>query len=238
MKAPFLLLILLAFAAPSAVGAAPLRTLTYHFSFDARGFGSSIATTGNGAVIENGLAGTNSRSGSIRVDVIQATGDGGLVVDVTEHVDRDLHDLQTIRCAVYGGTQRVICDQNLHATSEETVLLQYLGRFFYDASKVDSSGHWHVSPPLYRGFSVDNDYTIKKRDGNVLTISISRRESGGGYLATTDGTLIYDAAFDVPDSIKMSTSSQRAGGQGDMNVELKLLTDSMSNARAASSAPH
>lgn len=203
---------------------------------DSRGFGTSISTSGYGAVSESGVMGSDARSGSIRVDVMAATGDGGLVVDVTEHVDRELHDLQTIRCAVYGRTQTVICDQNLHATSEQTVLLQYLGRFFYDPSKLDAGGHWRISPPLRPGFTVDNDYTVKKTDGNILTVAISRRESGGGYLGKTDGTLMYDAAMNVPDTIKITTSSQRGAGQGDMNVELKLLNDSMAAAAATQSA--
>lgn len=193
---------------------------------------------GGGAVAENGSMGSGSRTGTIRLDVIRATQDGGLVVDVTESIDRALHDLQTVRCAVYGKSQDVICDQNLNATPEEKVLLQYVGRMFYEPSYVDANGHWHTSPAVlvYKNMTIDNDYTVTKTDGNILTVKIDRSENGMQYRSQTDGSLIYDAALDIPDAIKIATTAQRSSGEGDMNVDLKLLKDSM--APATSQAAH
>lgn len=184
-----------------------------------------------GAVVENGSIGSNARTGTIHLDVIRATPDDGLVVDVTEQIDRRLKDLQTVRCALYGKTQDVVCDQNLGITPEETVLLQYVGRFFYDPSAVDTSGQWQTIPKYtaYKNMTVDNRYTVVKTDGNLITVKIDRTEEGS-YTSKTDGTLLYNAALDIPDAINIATTAQHASGQGDMNVELKLLTDSMAPA--------
>ncbi|MBV8636486.1 MAG: hypothetical protein JO322_00235 [Candidatus Eremiobacteraeota bacterium] len=235
MKAAYPLLALLFAGNPLVAHAdASLRSVLYHFSMDSRGFSSSISMGGpyGGNVEENGSMGSGSRTGTIRLDVIRATQDGGLVVDVTEQIDRRLKDLQTVRCAVYGKSQDVICDQNLSATPEETVLLQYVGRFFYDPAGVDASGQWHTSPKVlvYRNMTIDNQYTVTKTDGDILTVKIDRSEKGAAYSSKTDGTLLYDARLDIPDAVKIATTAQRASGEGDMNLELKLLTDSMAPA--------
>jgi hypothetical protein len=213
-------------ALPLWGSAAPLRTMTYHFTMDARGFYGSASMSQYGAASDNGYGESAAASGTIRVDVIRATEDGGLVVDLTEHVDRQMRDMQTLRCAVYGRDQSVICDQNLDATPEQNVLLQYLGRFFYEPSRVDSKGHWHVSTPM-RNEKVDDDYTVTKTDGNLLTISISRAQSMASFESKTSGEMTYDAALEAPQWIKVATSSIDSGSQGDINCELKILSDSM-----------
>jgi hypothetical protein len=237
MRAAASIFVLLLALSPLVVRAdAPLRTLVFHYSMDARGFSGAPSMHGYGIVSENGAAGTAGGTGTVRVDVVKATPDGGLVVDVTQSVDRELHPLQTVRCAVYGRTEDVVCDQNVGATSTETVLLTYLGRFFYEPSRVGSSGRWHTSPQIHdKNVQIDNDFTVANTSGSLLTIRIDRTERGGGYVATTQGTLLYDAAMEVPQSIKVAVGTQRSGEQGDMNVELKLLTDSMASASGQTS---
>ncbi len=231
MKAAYhiLAILLLLFTPVLARADAPVRTVVYHFAMDARGFGSAPSMGGGpygGAVLENSDYGSSARSGTIRMDVVKATPDGGLVVDVSEHVDRELKDMQTVRCAVYGRSQSVICDQNLNATAEETVLLQYVGRFFYDPSRIDPAGRWHIDPHMTNA-TIQNTYTAAKTDGNVITVTIDRSEKAMSYRSHTEGTLLYDAALNIPESIRTATTTQRSSAQGDMNVELKLLTDSM-----------
>lgn len=236
MKHPWIVVALLfAFAPAVAQADTPIRTVVYRYSMDARGFYGAPSIAG-GMVTENGAEGTTGGTGTVRVDVIKATPDGGLLVDVTQDIDRELKPLQTLRCAVYGRTQDVVCDQNLGATSSETVLLTYFGRYFYEPSRVDASGRWHTTPTIHdKGVQIDNNFTVTKTNGNQLTIAINRTEKGGGYEATTQGTLLYDAAMDVPDYIKVAASTQRSGEQGDMNVELKLTSDSMASQSGQSS---
>ncbi|MDE2481428.1 MAG: hypothetical protein KGN02_04490 [bacterium] len=211
--------------AVAPASAAPLRTLNYHFEMDARGFGGTPYSD-QGLVYEGSESSSYSATGTIRVDVVEAAQDGGLVVDLTEHRDRAARDLQTIRCAVYGRTQAVVCNQNLNPTPEQTVLLQYLGRYFYEPSRVDDKGHWTVKPPI-TNMTIQNDYTVTKTDGSILTLKVARKEDGMGLDSTTDGTVVYDAQMSVPDSIKVATSSIQSGQQGDMNVSLTLTADSL-----------
>jgi hypothetical protein len=120
-------------------------------------------------------------------------------------------------------------------TNEEKALLTYLGRSFYDPANLDANGHWHTTPKIHNVLVVDNDFTVKATDGDVLTIGVARRESGGGYLAVTSGTVLYDGKMDIPNSIHLSVDAQRAGGQGDQNVDLKLLSDSMADSGSTNS---
>lgn len=198
----------------------PLRTVVYRYESDAR---------------LNGGAASGSAAGQIAVAVVQATADGGLVVDVTQTVDRTDRPMQTIRCAIYGRTLDVICDQNVGSTFQETALLQYLGRFFYDPAVVQH-GTWHASPQIKNGEKVDNQFTITKADGDLLTLSLARREQGVGFINKTDGTVLYNTAFELPVSIRLASSTDGRHGLDDINMSFSLLTDSM--AKAASENSH
>lgn len=228
------------FCIPSMVRAddAPLRTMVYHFAYDSRHFGGSPTASQYGAVSENGTADMAGRTGEIEVKVVKATPDGGMVADVTETISNSLEPAQTVRCAVYGASGDVICDQNFHASNEERVLLTYVGRFFYDPSKLDAEHHWRAAPSIMRGaVTVTSDYAVKKTDGDLLTIGVERKEEGLGYQATTTGTVVYDAKMELPESIHLSTSAVNSGNQGDANVDLTLKSDSMA-AGATSQTSH
>jgi hypothetical protein len=223
-----LLVALVMGTAPLAVHADPLRTMTYRFDMDSRGFGGSPEISGHGTMLEGGSFSTNARSGKITVEVQQATADGGLVIDLTEMIDRADKPLQTIRCGIYGATSDFVCSQDVPVTNEERILLAYLGRQFFDPSRLDDKSHWHSEPKIKQGaMDIENDYTVTKVDGDVLTIAVDREERNGGYKVSTSGTLVYDAALDLPDSVKVAVTAATPGGQADMNVELRLVSDSM-----------
>jgi hypothetical protein len=208
----------------------------YHFDVDARGFGGAPSMSG-GRVFENGSFGTDSRTGKITVQVQQATSDGGLVLDMTEMIDRADKPLQTIRCAVYGATSDFVCSQDVPVTNEERILLAYLGRQFFDPSRLDDKSHWQSQPTIKNSaMDIKNDYTVTEVAGSVLTIAVDREERNGGFRASTTGTLVYDAALDLPDSVKVAVSAAQSGGQSDMNVKVDLLSDSM--AKSGSQNPH
>jgi hypothetical protein len=212
---------------------APIRTLVYQYSYDARGFGGKGAAIG---IVNDRGTGTASRTGQITVSVVAATSDGGLVVDITQTVDRTPRPRETIRCAIYGVTTDVVCDQNVPTTREETVLLSYLGRQFYDASRLDAQGEWHTSPKVNFGtVSIQNTFKATKTDGSIVTIAVDREERNGDFRATTTGTVLYDSALEVPTSVRVAIAGAQNRGQGDMNVSLTLLSDSM--AKAAGSTP-
>ena len=231
-----ILILILALSPLVALADPPLRTVVYRYSVDEHGFTGAPNMHGYGVVTENGSSGLGGSTGTIRVDVISATSDGGLIVDVTQSIDRELRPLQTLRCAVYGRTEDVVCDQNLATTEAENILLMYLGRYFYEPVRVDAGGHWQTSPHFHDSqMTIANDFTVMKADGNAVTINVQRIEKGGGYYSKTQGTLLYDAALSVPDSIKLATTIQRSGDQGDMNAQLKLLSDSLASASGQTS---
>lgn len=213
---------------------APIRTLVYQYSYDARGFGGNGAAIG---IVNDRGNGTASRTGRITVEVAAATQDGGLVVDVTQTIDRTPRPLETIRCALYGITTDVVCDQNVPATREETVLFSYLGRQFFDASRLDPQSVWHTSPKVNFGtVSIQNTFRATKTEGSIVTIAVDREERNGDFRATTTGTVLYDTAMEAPTSVRVAIAGTRTRSQGDANVSLTLVSDSMGS--AASPNPH
>ncbi len=227
MKVPSAYLLSGAFACASVATAHAddaIRTLVYGYSVDTRAFPGPQAATG-------------SATGQITVSVVQATADGGLVVDVTQSVDRAARPLQVIRCAVYGVTTDVVCDQNVGATGQETALLSFLGRNFYDVSRLDAQGHWRAAPRIKNGALDDHgDFTVTGKDGDTVTIAVDQEQRNGGYRSSVTGTVVYDAAMEIPDSIRLTAGVTSTFGEGDMNVSLTLVSDSM--AKTSSPSPH
>ena len=218
-------------------GAAPLRELVYHFSYESSGFGQGAAMGGpfGGVVNEIGGMGSAARDGKITVDVVSATQDGGLVVDIGEQIDRRTRPLQTVRCAVYGDTIDVICDQNVGATAEETVLLDYVGRAFYDESKLDAGHHWQTTPRLKGRWSLVYDFTVTGKDGDALNIAMDGHYKRGAMEATSTGTILYDAAMNIPRKVHLSNTAGGSATFGDTSVDLSLLSDSMAQTKAVNS---
>jgi len=208
----------------SAPADAPIRTLVYEYAFDSRSFLGSDP-------------GSGSATGQITVEVIEATADGGLVVDVTQSVDRAARPLQTIRCALYGATTDVVCDQNVGSTGEETALLTFLGRGFFDMGRLDTKGHWHTSPRIRNGqLTDDEDFTVTKTEGDRVTIAVDQEQRNGNFRSSATGTVVYDAAMDIPDSLRLVAAATNSGGEEDTNVSFALISDSI--AKPAASNPH
>jgi hypothetical protein len=202
---------------------APIRTVVYEYSFDSRTFAGSSP-------------GSGSATGQITVDVIAATPDGGLVVNVTQSVDRAARELQTIRCALYGPTTDVVCDQNVGSTGEETALLTFFGRGFYDTGRLDTKGHWRTSPRIRNGQLTDSeDFTVTKTDGNQVTIAVDQEQRNGNYRSSATGTVVYDAAMDIPDAVHLVAAATNSAGEEDTNISLTLVSDSMAKATGSTS---
>ncbi len=222
------------FAAPLGAYAAPLRVVVYHYAIDVHGFDSGMDsgfTNGHGYAQISQTTSTNGVSGTITVDVLSAAQDGGLVVDATEKVDRADRPQQPIRCAVYADPENVICDQNLtqtgEVTGEITTLLTYLGRGFYDASRLDDKKHWKTDQPLNQGTgTVTSNYTVTKDDGGVVTIAVNRVLHVGPKVSTTNGTLQYDPAVSLPVKAHLVTDTSSNGDLGGSIVDFQLLSDS------------
>jgi hypothetical protein len=230
-------LMLLAVSMPLAAGAAPIRTLVYAFTYDARGFSNGSSMSATGAVSDSFGNGHAARSGKITVSVIEATPDGGLVVDVDEVIDRRLHPLQTVRCALYGTTADVICDQHVGQTAEEDAVLTFLGRGFYDPAHLDAKQSWQTSPRLHESgeISITDTFTVQKSDADMVTLDIDKEEKYAGSYWKESGTVIYDPGHLDARSVRIIGNGPRS----DLNVSADLVSDSMAPAAGgASPNPH
>lgn len=190
---------------------------------------NSISTQGD--MSYGGSTMTAGRSGTITVNVIAATKDGGLVVDAIEQVDRVSRPLQTIRCAVYESPQTVVCDQNLVQDGDETeevdTLLSYVGQHFYDTARLDDNNHWRFVEPLNDGkASRTTDFTVTQAEGDVLTISVNRVLKMGDGTTTTTGMVRYDSANTVPLNGHFQTNSDAGGELSGSTVDFNLTSDS------------
>ncbi len=218
-------------ALPVAAQSAPLRVVTYHFNIDEHGFMSSTSISTSGDTALGGMTMTGGRSGTITVNVLSATKDGGLVVEAHEQVDRADHPMQAVRCAVYENPDNVVCDQNLEqagaVTEEIDSLLSYFGRGFYDTSRLDTNNHWQTVQPLNDGkASRTTDFTVTGADGNVVTMNVKRVTRTGNGVTTMAGTLIYDSGMTIPKSGHLVTDSNEGGELGGSLFDFKLLSDS------------
>jgi hypothetical protein len=213
--------------------AGPPRTLVYRYSYEEHAFGNSASDSRQG-MQENTQSASTSRSGQVTVNVLGPAEDGGWVVAVSQTIDRQAQPLQTVQCSVYGHTTDIVCE-GLRPTPEEIALLDFLGRFFWEPGRLDAKSHWHTSPLVHGQLTIDNDFTVTKTEGNVVTLGVNRRESGGGYLATYAGTARYDTAAGIPERIDLSVATQGSDSQGDAHIQLKLVSDSMAQSSGTNS---
>jgi hypothetical protein len=222
-----------AIALPVSTIAKPVRVVVYRFSIDQHGFSSSQSsgyTDGHGFSRYATTVGTIGASGTITVNVLATPRDGGLLVDAIEQVDRADRAQQPIRCAVYGNPEEVVCDQNLtqtgEVTGEVTALLMYLGRGFYDRSRLDDRNHWQTTQQLNQGMgNATADYTVKQTIGDIVTISVNRVLREGSARSITTGTIDYNPSATLPVKAHLVTDGDGGGLHGSI-IDFQLVSDS------------
>ncbi len=224
-------------AAPVAAGAIgtprPLRTLS--FSVDVRisqvrespGEGISGARPGvlvkgrmvggrTGTVNGSGertLGATVTASGSIDVDVISATDDAGLVVDVAENaLDRTRPKVRIVLGpdgAVYYDPKNA---QNL--SEEEIAIVRWLARGFYGDHPTEPGTAWTVDQSSNGHVDLEH-YRVIAREAHNVTLDYALEEKvpgATGYAATREGSLVYDTALIVPVKATFQSESHRQVG--------------------------
>ncbi len=209
----------------------PLRTLTYDLEMTVGNVREirvdAIGTAGSG--ITNTGAALESR-GSISVDVIAATADGGLVVDVWENASNRSHAKVRVAIAKSGA---VVYDpkQGDNVTVEEYALLGWLGRGFY-AAPADPPGTAWDTDATVQGVTGKNHYRVVSVDGDVVKLDCKTEQRASGansFDMTRTGTLEYDMKMSAPRSANYQeiNHSQRLGHYDTTNVSvsLKLTSD-------------
>ena len=246
------------FAAPAGAGAAttagpgrPVRTLSFDVDVHVlalretpgegiRGTRPAVAVKGRMAGGSNGgAAGSGERTqgaavtakGSIGIDVVAATDDAGLVVDVSESATERMRPKVRV---VLGPDGAVFYDpknaENL--TEEEITLVRWLARGFYGDHPTDPGTSWTVDQSANGHVDVER-YRVVARDAHQITLDYALEEKVGGttgYAGTRGGSLVYDTAMIVPVKASFQSESRRQVGTAyetmRTSVTLTLKSDS------------
>ncbi len=169
--------------------------------------------------------------GSIRVDVLSATDDAGLVVDVSEDALERVRPNVRIVLAPDGA---VFYDpknaQNL--TEEEIAIVRWLARGFYGDHPTDPGTAWTVDQSA-NGHTDLEHYRVIGHDAHNVTLDYALEEKvpgATGYAATREGSLVYDTALIVPVKATFQSESRRQVGAAyektRTSVTLSLAADS------------
>ena len=219
--------------------AAPMRHLTYSFSYGATGSvtGHNSGFSGEGGGSGSGISSSRSHdaaNGTLTVDVLREQKDKGLVISVSEKSDSGRHMLNPTTCVVWGTTS-TICDPNATPSPEVISLVRLLGSNFIDPALVDAKQHWQTSSTSTDSSYVA-DFTISKTVAGVMTISEDRKVDFTGAHrgnAVANATISYDFNRSVPLSVnEISTGRVQDGGDyRDVKTEISfnLTADSMAD---------
>ena len=246
------------FAAPLGAGAAsttgpgrPLRTLSFEVDVHVLALretpgegihGTRPAVTVKGRMVNGrpgGATGNGDRTqgaavtakGSIGVDVVAATDDAGLVVDVSESAPERTRPKVRVVIGPDGAT--FYDPKNAESlTEEEITLVRWLARGFYGDHPTEPGTTWTVDQSANGHVDVER-YRVVARDAHQVTLDYALEEKVGGaagYAGTRGGSLVYDTAMIVPVKATFQTESRRQVGTAyetmRTSVTLTLTTDS------------
>lgn len=242
---------LVARAASTAGAAHPLRILSFDVDVHVLALletpgegirGTRPATPVKGRMVNGrtgGATGSGDRTqgaavtakGSIGVDVVAATDDAGLVVDVSESALERTRPKVRI---VIGPDGAVFYDpknaENL--TEEEITLVRWLARGFYGDHPTDPGTSWTVDQSANGHVDVER-YRVVARDAHQITLEYGLEEKVGGasgYAGTRGGSLVYDTTMIVPVKASFQTEARRQVGTAyettRTSVTLTLKSDS------------
>ncbi|HZO93372.1 MAG TPA: hypothetical protein VFB22_06345 [Candidatus Baltobacteraceae bacterium] len=224
--------------APAPPPAAPmksLRHLVYSVTFGTRtknvehgsGWQNGGTMMGGGdAEVEN--VRENSDEGTLTVDVVAATGDGGLVVDAKFSGKQG--DDHPVRVAIYSDG-RIAYDPAKPLSIEAARFLPMLARGLVADHDVAPGQAWQIGPD-----AVAEHVTVTKVDGDVATLDLKKTlaPSLGGQ-EIEEGTALYDTAKVCPRVYDLVVRVRRPNGpdqefQQTETLHARLVSDSFAKA--------
>ena len=238
-------------------GARPLRTLTYAVDVKVvntmdtpggtvAGGGTRPALIVKGRVIsqtrpitgsgDQRLGASISTKGSITVDVIQATDDAGLVVDVAEDaVDRVR---PRVRIGISSDGALFFDPTNaLKLSEEEIAVVHWLGRGFYGDHPTTVGTSWIVDQSANGHTDVER-YEVMAREASQVTLGYALEQHttlSSGYEGKREGSLVYDIALVVPVKASFESVARRQVGESydtlRTSVKLTLTADTFAKLR-------
>jgi len=240
--------VLVALAAPLPAFAAaeapirPIRSLVYDVSYSAHsrhdkktsGFNGGYGGDPNGGSPGVGGSGTASvamdasDSGRLTIDVIAATGDAGLVVDVT-YTGR-LNGQPTMRVALYPDG-RITADPSKSLSTEALHILPLLARGFMANRTVEVGASWTVPAPApakgattFRVSGVDGANATIALDGSISVGGVNGFDESDHGTTTYATDLISPLSYDVTARIRRQLSGEETITT-DAHLVAKLVSD-------------
>ena len=195
------------------------------------GGGTGLVSSGD----RNQVGASAAGKGTIVCDVVAATQDGGLVVDVSE--DSVERRRPTVRVAILDNG-RLSFPPDSQLNDEETVLLGFLSRGLLGGTQRDTGSQWSVedgagdysAKTTYRVAAAPSDGAMK------LDVAAEYRQRGArSYTTDLNAKLDYDAAKLVPTKALVTSKTRRETPQQyqttDESIDLALLEDSFAKAK-------
>ena len=189
----------------AATSAAPVKVLRrMQFAIE---FGESSATETKVSGLEGGGStsghstdsnGDVNARGTITVEVVAASSDGGLVVDVSENAAS--RDATPVRVGILD--DNVMYDPKRNVTEEERTLLRYLARGFVKPTELAKGTTWQSTSPA-KGVTDETTYSVTAVDPDAKTVALDFKGSTNvvgvnGFTANTQGSMTYDTGVSVP----------------------------------------
>ena len=176
-------------------------------------------------------SGGMSAQGSITIEVLEATDDAGLVVEIAE--DAPKRERPKVKVGVAADGTLVYDPANYDKlTEEELAVVRWLGRNFYGDHPKDVGTAWTVDQST-NGHTDIERYRVLARDDNQVTLDYALEERttiAGGYAGNREGSLVYDRAMVVPVKASFDGVARRQLGESfntlRTSVRLTLTADS------------
>jgi hypothetical protein len=177
-----------------------------------------------------------SATGSITVDVIQATDDAGLVVDIAEDAPKRARPKVRVGVAGDGALLYDPKDAN-NLSEEEMAVIRWLARGFYGDHPTDIGTAWIVDQSSGGHTDIER-YRVLSHDASRVTLGYALEERttvAGGYTGTREGSLVYDTALVIPVKATFDGVARRQVGDTfntlRTSVRLTLTADSFVKVR-------
>ncbi|HYZ16028.1 MAG TPA: hypothetical protein VE591_06485 [Candidatus Acidoferrum sp.] len=167
--------------------------------------------------------------GSVFVDVLATTQDGGLLVDVSETATGRAFPKARISVSSDGRLSYDAKEQP-NVSDEELSLLRWLARGFYSADRATDPGtSWNVDANN-GGVRSSERYRVISNSGGKVNLDYKFESMANGYTVTRLGNVLYDTRLTVPVQVnyrgEMRTDRLGAADTTSSSVALSLTADS------------
>ncbi|HTD37792.1 MAG TPA: hypothetical protein VK669_09775 [Candidatus Limnocylindrales bacterium] len=180
---------------------------------------------------EGHTSGGMSAQGSITIDVLEATDDAGLVVEIAE--DAPKRERPKVKVGIAAdGTLFYDAANYDNLTEEELAVVRWLGRSFYGDHPKEVGTAWTVDQST-NGHTDIERYRVLARDDARVTLDYAleeRTSSVGGFAGTRAGSIVYDTVMILPVKVSFESVARRQLGQSyntlRTSIRLTLTADS------------